>query len=399
MGFVDVALVGIGGFGRYMVPLMLNEASLHGARLVACVDPFPENSPYIDAIRSAHIPVYDSLEAFFSAGHADLVVLSTPIHLHHDQAILALSKGCDVLCEKPICSTVQDALEMEAAEGKRGRLLHIGYQWSHSSVIQHIKRDIQAGRFGKPIRLKTLICWPRPDAYFARSWAAKVRGPHGEWILDSIAMNATAHYIHNMFYILGPSVDTSAIPLSFEAELYRANPIETYDTAAFRIQLLGNVSLLYLATHTCDKIIEPEAEYTFTKGTLRLGDSTNRHFIATFSDGSSVDYGIPDGSADKLWNAISARRGEAVKLCGVQAALPHLTVVNAATEFAPVHSIASGSILRNTERGLNYVPDLADQLFQCYSAGRLPYEAGLPFACPPVNISLNGYKRFQKPFV
>ena len=142
----------------------------------------------------------------------------------------------------------------------------------------------------------------------------------------------------------------------------------------------------------------PEAEYTFKKGILRLGESTKRHFIATFSDGSSLDYGIPDGSADKLWNAVAARRGEAVKLCGVQAALSHLTVVNAATEFAPVRSIAPSAILRNTELGLNYVPDLADQLFRCYSAGQLPHEANLPFSMPPVNISLVGYKRFQKAF-
>ena len=43
-----------------------------------------------------------------------------------------------------------------------------------------------------------------------------------------------------MLYVLGKTPDTSAQPHSVTAELYRANPIENYDTAAIRCTTAGS---------------------------------------------------------------------------------------------------------------------------------------------------------------
>jgi hypothetical protein len=67
----------------------------------------------------------------------------------------------------------------------------------------------------------------KSDAYYQRSfWSGRIKDDNGNWILDSVASNATAHYIHNMFYVLGNEVDKSAVPVEVAAELYRANNIE-----------------------------------------------------------------------------------------------------------------------------------------------------------------------------
>jgi hypothetical protein len=67
-----------------------------------------------------------------------------------------------------------------------------------------------------------------------RTNALLLLGHAGLGIFDSPANNATAHFLHNMFYLLGATRETSAAPAVVQAELYRANAIENFDTAAIR---------------------------------------------------------------------------------------------------------------------------------------------------------------------
>ena len=87
---------------------------------------------------------------------------------------------------------------MEAAARKDG-FIAVGYQWSYSSAIQKLKQDIHSGIYGKALQMKTIVLWPRNKAYFTRTtgWAGKVKASNGETIYDSVANNATAHYLHN----------------------------------------------------------------------------------------------------------------------------------------------------------------------------------------------------------
>ena len=131
----------------------------------------------------------------------------------------------------------------------------IGYQWSFSKAIQSLKNDIIKGLFGKPIRLKTLALWPRDDEYYGRNnWAGRIKENQGKWVLDSPMNNAVAHYLHNMFYVLGFEVDSSAVPKQVIAECYRANPIENYDTAVCRILTTDDVEILFYASHASHRM-------------------------------------------------------------------------------------------------------------------------------------------------
>src|SRR5690606_23790349 len=137
-------------------------------------------------------------------------------------------------CEKPLSATVDEALAMIEARDRANRTVAVGYQLSYSKKIQALKQDMMNGVFGKPIRFRTMALWPRADSYYDRAWAGRIQDDHGRLIFDSVANNATAHYIHNMFYVLGKEIDRSAQPARVTAELYRARLIQNYDTAVMR---------------------------------------------------------------------------------------------------------------------------------------------------------------------
>src|SRR5690554_2345318 len=383
---ISVLLVGIGGYGQYYVRELLGNSERDDYQLSGVVDPYADVSPVIKGIREREIPVYKSLEGFFQDNNADYVCIASPIQFHARQTITALENGAAVLCEKPLTPTVQEGREMLKAREGAGRPVGIGYQWSFSSAIQTLKKDIIKGIFGKPLRLKTVVIWPRDYAYYNRnSWAGRIKDSSGKWIMDSVASNATAHYLHNMFYVLGRKIEESARPLSLEAELYRANNIENYDTVASRIYTEDNVELLYLATHASRQKVEPVFSYEFEEGTVYFDQNKDQRIIASFKDGREKIYGDPFAKPfNKIWIMLDAIKEQKSAPCGVKAALSHVMAVNGiqeATEIAdfPETLIRPLKDEQGNERAV-YVEGLSETLLKAYNEWKLPYELGADWA-------------------
>jgi predicted dehydrogenase len=264
------------------------------------------------------------------------------------------------------------------AEETNPGFIGIGYQWSFSPAIQMLKYDIMNGVLGKPLRFRTKILWPRTSTYYQRNaWAGRIKNASGTWILDSPANNATAHYLHNCLYVLGSRRETSAILTTVQAELYRANQIENYDTAAIRCYTDEGVEILFYTAHPVRHNIGPILSYEFENAVVKFSAS-EKNLIAHFHDGHVKDYGNPSSNdAIKLWDAVNAVRTGEPLACGVQAANAHTLCINGAQESVndiaqfPAHLIQRTGI----EDGmLTWVAGLQETLESCYKTGKLPAE-------------------------
>jgi predicted dehydrogenase len=80
----------------------------------------------------------------------DIVVISTPNHLHAPMSIAASGRGCHVLCEKPMATTVSDCQAMVHAAAKAQRVLLIGMQRRYSPVYNRAYQLVQDGTIGRP---------------------------------------------------------------------------------------------------------------------------------------------------------------------------------------------------------------------------------------------------------
>jgi predicted dehydrogenase len=315
----------------------------------------------------------------------ELVILASPISLHAEQTIRALENGSNVLCEKPLCSTTAQARQMIAARDRAGRIASIGYQWSFSDAIQHLKRDIAAGRFGRPKRLRTLVLWPRDRLYYSRNnWVGRQLDPvTGAPVYDSPVNNACAHFLHNMLYVLGAQTDRSASPQTVTAELYRANDIENYDTAAIRCITADDVELLFYVSHATESPAGPLLSYEFENAVIRCtGDGP---IVAQMADGTRLDYGTPSSSVDlsKLWKTAAAIRDGTPVECGIEASMAQTQVMCAAQRSAPsiiqFPQELSRWVSTATSRRI-YVEGLGQSLRDCFDSGKLPAELGFDWA-------------------
>jgi predicted dehydrogenase len=323
------------------------------------------------------------------------MLIVTPIHLHAEQTLFALRQGAHVLCEKPLAGSLDDAMRVVEAHQTAKGFAAIGYQWSFSQAVQALKRDVIAGALGRPKRLKTLVFFPRPLSYFRRNdWAGKIRTGDGVGVFDSPVNNAAAHYLHNMFYVLGHATDASAMPACVQAELYRANAIDNYDTAAIRTTTRCGVEVLFYTTHACVERRGPKMRFEFEDAVVDYDGLGSGQFIARFEDGRAKSYGHPNlDRHEKIWQSIDAARTGAPVVCGVHAALAHALCVDAAQKSTP--EIAEfpprlRHLVKHDGDELVCIDRLAEQLADCYERAELPAEhAGpLPWARAATPVEL-----------
>jgi len=406
---VSLVLVGVGGMGAVYLEALLARKDEGLFRIAGAVDPQPNRCKQYVEMRAMGVPCFISLPDFYRNRKADLAVLSSPIQMHMTQTTFALSRGSHVLCEKPAAATIQEVRGAIEAERAAGRWVAVGYQWSFSPAVQALKADIRAGVFGAARRFKCLYLWPRDEGYYARNdWAGRRRDGEGAWVLDSPVQNAMAHDLHNMFYVLGRETHTSARPAEVEAELYRANAIENFDTAAARIRTEDGVEMLFLVSHASDEDRGPVVSYEFEKGIVRC-DSRTSGLWAEFADGTRKDYGVPDAEPmNKLWQSVDGARAEGARpLCGLEAAASQTLCMNGIQDSMPevrpfpedLVRIVEGPGARRLEvqtpgARRRVVEGLDEALGACYESWKLPSEMGIAWSAKGTAVDLRSYGSF-----
>lgn len=392
---VSIVLIGAGGMGSCYLNALFKDFSSLNIRICGVVEPKLDKSAYYEELADRNIPIYPSLNDFYEkALSADLVIISSPVQYHVAQSCLALKQGSYVLCEKPLAATVQEGRRLISEARSTKQWVKIGYQWSFSDTIQTLKKDIIQNRFGKPLRLKSLCFWPRDLVYYERNdWAGKKIDREGRWVLDSPANNAMAHFLHNNFYILGERLEWSALPREVVAELYRAYPIENYDTVACRAWTVEGTEILFYASHSTFNERGPLFSFEFERGTVSFGEGRNT-VVASMDDGEEIDYGSPDKDPfRKLCDALAAVHTTLPVTCGPEGSFAQTMCMNGIQESMPNISSLPDSMVRKDKSRI-WVDGLAEGLYACYKKGILPSESGFSWACPGQNIDLRKYEFF-----
>ena len=92
----------------------------------------------------------------------DAVSICTYNRQHAGPAIYALDNGINVLLEKPMCVTIEEAAEICRAEKRSGKVISIGFQPRFSPNMQMIKKIVQSGELG--------------DIYYVQTGGGRRRG-------------------------------------------------------------------------------------------------------------------------------------------------------------------------------------------------------------------------------
>lgn len=115
-----MAVVGCGHLGGIHARLL---AARPDVDLVAVVDPVAESRERVAAAHGCR-PIADPREL---PGLVDAVVVAAPTGLHADVSLPLLEAGVDLLVEKPLAATVEDARAIVIAARRHGRVVAVGH--------------------------------------------------------------------------------------------------------------------------------------------------------------------------------------------------------------------------------------------------------------------------------
>jgi len=266
----NCALIGLGGFGRQHFRALRSLEKAGRIRLSAICDPDAYGVPDVqDELRSLSVRIYDDWEQMLSR-EPDLtaVTIAAPIPLHYRMAKACLDNNLFVYLEKPPVPLLDQLDELIAADARER--VSVGFQMIQSPWSRQIKNWIIDGALGDLTEIRAGACWPRSDGYYKRAnWAGRM-AVDGEAVFDGPATNGLAHLIHNIMFFAGGTFETFATPLEVQGELYRARPIESYDTAFLRGGFESGVRFSAAMTHASGKLFDFEIHVIGSKGWARV---------------------------------------------------------------------------------------------------------------------------------
>lgn len=145
-------------------------------------------------------------EDLFQRPDIDAVVITTPHHLHIDEALNALENGKHVLVEKPLATTVEDCDRMISKAAEKKRALGVGYHQRFRANNYKARALIQDGQIGEV--LSAQISMPM----FAGAMRSGGFGGNWGWWDDPASrghiFNSSPHAIDLMRWFLGADVVT-----------------------------------------------------------------------------------------------------------------------------------------------------------------------------------------------
>ncbi|MBR5271709.1 MAG: Gfo/Idh/MocA family oxidoreductase [Clostridia bacterium] len=98
---------------------------------------------------------YRSHKELIDSGEVDAVSVCTYNSTHAECTIYALEHGVDVLLEKPMCVTIEEAVAIREAEKKSGKVLSIGFQPRFDANMKMVKEIVQSGVLGDIYYIQT----------------------------------------------------------------------------------------------------------------------------------------------------------------------------------------------------------------------------------------------------
>ena len=82
----------------------------------------------------------------------EAVSIVTPNHMHHAPAKAFLEAGIDVICDKPLTTNIEDALDLAEAVKKTGLVFGLTHNYTGHPLVRQAREMIAAGELG-PTRL------------------------------------------------------------------------------------------------------------------------------------------------------------------------------------------------------------------------------------------------------
>ena len=160
----------------------------------------------------------------------DAVIVAATNTTHAEMTIAALRAGKDVMCEKPMATTLEDAEAMVATARENGRKLMIAHNQRLEPANVKAREILQSGKLGKVLTFKSVFGHPGSEAWAidgAKTWFYK-KDISGLGVLGDLAI----HKLDLMRWLIDDNyVDAAGMMGTLSKTYPNGKPIDVEDNA------------------------------------------------------------------------------------------------------------------------------------------------------------------------
>lgn len=275
------ALIGCGRIATNHIKAVLN----NHLEFAAVCDVVPEQMENLlakhELNREESIHRYTDYREMIEKEQPELVGIATESGIHAQIALYCIDHGVNVIIEKPMAMSIEDANEIIRRSEEKGVKVSACHQNRFNVAVQQMRKALEAGRFGKLSHGSIHVRWNRNQDYYQAKW-------RGTWAQDGGAlMNQCIHGIDLLRWMMGGEIDEVYGVTRQQFHHY----LEAEDIGVAVVKFKnGAVATIEGTTNVYPKNLE-ETLYLFGEnGTVKLGGkSTNNIDVWDFADETEED--------------------------------------------------------------------------------------------------------------
>ncbi|KAJ7699937.1 streptomycin biosynthesis protein StrI [Mycena rosella] len=208
---ITLAIIGCGQRGKAYAEYALQSPEF--CKVVAIAEPRPKTRRRFADVHSVDSTLMFSTwqelhaaseETINTIGRrlADAVVVAVQDHMHKEVVLAFGGQGYNILCEKPMATSLEDLIEMEEAVGRAGTIFGMGHVMRYSPYSREITELVRSGALGKLVNIVQVE--PVGYYHFAHSYV------RGNWAAEKSSsfslMTKCCHDIDILCFWLSPSM-------------------------------------------------------------------------------------------------------------------------------------------------------------------------------------------------
>ena len=167
----NIALVGPGQMGKVHLSIINENLNSNIGAIIA-----PESEENYSIAKANGVNLFGDIEACLKGNNIDGIIISSPNEFHSDHLDACIHNKIPALIEKPLCSNLNDAINMlNKAKNLKDKIL-VGHHRTYSGILLAAKKLISEGGLGRPVSIVASAQFLKPDSYFTEAPWRKEKG-------------------------------------------------------------------------------------------------------------------------------------------------------------------------------------------------------------------------------
>ena len=312
---IRVAIIGTGNIAHTHLASLI--AFKERCVVTALCDIFPEKCTKLFQDLGAELPadvvITPDYKELLPREDIDLVLVCLPPSLHQEVTCAFLRAGKNVLCEKPMASSLEEADEMIKAQKESGKIMAIISQNRFYQGAWTVKKMMDDGVFGKVLSVYVDSMWYRGGVYYDLWWRGTWEKEGGGCIL-----NHAVHQIDMLNWYMGELPST--IQAVFANLAHTNSEVEDVGMAilAYKDKLAEiNVSLNDMYEHQglrfqCEKAVvtvpwSVSCSKSKPNGFPEPDKESEEYFQKLYESYEKLEYGGHTGEIANVFDAIEGK--------------------------------------------------------------------------------------------